>query len=224
MDDNEKTLEIIPALCIYKGYPVIKKKENYEPMKNEEGENQELNQILKELSPDYKTILLTDINGVNRDKPQLDMVKSVSTKMELWVDAGTRIGPGVIDVFVAGADFVVLGTKTLLGLDELEKANELSENVILDINYDEGIVSPKKDIRDMDPFDLAKEAKNIGIKNLIFTDLKNTAINSEFDLNSAKAIIANDLNIYFHGRFKGDERDYFNMGIKGLINEVDALL
>jgi uncharacterized protein related to proFAR isomerase len=224
MDDNEDILEMIPALCIFKGFPVIKKKDTYETLKNEEGENQDLNDFIKKLSTDYKTILLTDINGVNRDKPQLDIVKSVSTKMELWVDAGTRIGPGVIDVFVAGADYVVLGTKTLLDLDELEKANELSENVILDINYDEGIVSPKKNIRDMDPFDLAKEAKNIGIKNLIFTDLKNTAGNSDFDENSAKRVISEDLNVYFHGRFNEDHRHFSKIGIKGLVNEVDTLL
>lgn len=224
MNDEDNQIEIIPAICIYKGLPVIKEKESYEPMKNENGENLSINEILEELSNRFKKALIMDLNGINRDRPQLDIFKTISTKMELWVDAGTRIGPGVIDVFVAGADYVVLGTKTLLGLDELEKANELSENVILDINYDEGIVSPKKAVREMHPSDLIGEAKKIGIKNVIFTDLKNTTSVSDFDLSAARQVLSSDLNIYFHGRFKEGERTFLKMDIKGLIYEVDTLI
>lgn len=224
MNDEDNQKEIIPAICMYKGLPVIKEKESYEPMKNENGENLSINEILEELSTRFKKALIMDLNGINRDRPQLDIFKTISTKMELWVDAGTRIGPGVIDVFVAGADYVVLGTKTLLGLDELEKANELSENVILDINYDEGIVSPKKAIREMSSSILIEKVKNIGVKNVIFTDLKNTTSVSDFNLNAARQVLSSDLNIYFHGRFKEEGRTFLNMDIKGLIYEVDTLI
>ena len=224
MNDEDNQKEIIPAICMYKGLPVIKEKESYEPMKNENGENLSINEILEELSTRFKKALIMDLNGINRDRPQLDIFKTISTKMELWVDAGTRIGPGVIDVFVAGADYVVLGTKTLLGLDELEKANELSENVILDINYDEGIVSPKNAIREMSSSILMEKAKNIGIKNVIFTDLKNTTSSSDFDLNAARQVLPYNLNVYFHGKFKEADRTFAKMDIKGLIYEVDTLI
>jgi phosphoribosylformimino-5-aminoimidazole carboxamide ribonucleotide (ProFAR) isomerase len=224
MNNEDDQIEIIPAVYMYKGLPVIKGKETYEPMKNEDGEDLGINELLKKLSDRFKKALIMDLNGINRDRPQLDIFKTISTDMELWVDGGTRIGTGVIDVLVAGADYVVLGTKTLLGLDELEKANELSENVIFDINFDEGIVSPKKVIREMTPSSLMQEAKNIGIKNVIFTDLKNTTADSEFNLNAARQVLSSDLNIYFHGRFTEPKRTFSKMDIKGLIYEVDTLI
>lgn len=224
MNDEDNHIEIIPAIYMYKGLPVVKEKESYEPIKNEDGENLGINDILEQLSTRFEKTLIMDLNGINRDRPQLDIFKTISTKMELWVDAGTRIGPGVIDVFVAGADYVVLGTKTLLGLNELEKANELSENVILDINYDEGIVSPKSAVREMSLSGLVEETKKIGIKNAIFTDLKNTTSSSDFDLNAARQVLSPDLNVYFHGRLKEGERTFAKMDIKGLIYEVDTLI
>jgi phosphoribosylformimino-5-aminoimidazole carboxamide ribonucleotide (ProFAR) isomerase len=193
-------------------------------MKNETADDLSLNEILKKLSEDYEKVLITDLSGINRDRPQLDVLKSISTKMELWVDAGIRYGSGVIDVLVAGADYVILGTKTLRGLSELEKACELSENLMIDINYDDGIVSPDSEITDMPPSILAEKIKEVGIKSLIFTDLKHITTGSSFELNVGKSMIHAGIDVYFHGAFESESRAFEKMDLKGIINESENLI
>ncbi len=224
MESEEKIIETIPAISIYRGFPVIRKKDTYEPIKDENGENLSLDEILKKLSKQHDKVLVTDLNGITRDRPQLDLFKSLSTKMELWVDAGIRYGTGVIDVFVSGADYVVLGTKTLKGLSELEKACELSENLIIDINYDEGIVSPDKEIEDMPPSILAEKVKEVGIRSLIFTDLKHISSGSSFEINAGRSMILKGMDVYFHGIFESESRAFEKMALKGIINEYKTLV
>jgi uncharacterized protein related to proFAR isomerase len=224
MESEEKTIEKIPAIYIYRGFPVFKKKDTYEPIKDENEENLSLNEIIKKLSTRYDKVLITDLNGITRDRPQLDLIKSLSTKMELWVDAGIRYGTGVIDVFVAGADHVVLGTKTLKGLSELEKACELSENLIIDINYDNGIVSPDKEIEDMPLSILAEKVNEIGIRSLIFTDLKHISSGSSFEINAGRSMIRKGMEVYFHGIFASESRAFEKMDLKGIINESETII
>ena len=44
----------------------------------------------KRLSETYEKVMITDLSGIKRDRPQLDLLKSISTKMEIWFDPGTR--------------------------------------------------------------------------------------------------------------------------------------
>jgi uncharacterized protein related to proFAR isomerase len=224
MEPEEKDIESIPAIYIYKGYPVTKKDEVYEPLKDENGEYITLNDIIKKLSEKYTKVMITDLSGIKRDRPQLDLLKSISTKMEIWVDPGTRYGTGVIDVLVAGADYVVIGTKTLKGLSELEKACELSENIIIDINFDDGIVSPDKEIQDTPIQILAEKFREIGISTLIFTDLKHITSGSSFEINAGRSSIVSGMDVYFHGEFDRESRAFEKMDVKGLILENVELI
>jgi phosphoribosylformimino-5-aminoimidazole carboxamide ribonucleotide (ProFAR) isomerase len=163
--------------------------------------------------------MISDLSGIKRDRPQLDLLKSISTKMEIWVDPGTRYGTGVIDVLVAGADYVVIGTKTLKDLSELEKACELSENLIIDINYDDGIVSPDKEIKDTPIQILSEKFRDIGINTLIFTDLKHITSGSSFELNAGRSAIVSGMDVFFHGSFDKESRAFEKMNVKGLVLE-----
>lgn len=221
---GEKSGEAIPAINLFKGIPVIKGTEEYEPLEDKDGNKLDILELLDELKERFDRVLITDINGINRDKPQLELARDLSTKMKLWIDAGSRSRDGAIDVLVTGAERVVLGTKTLIDLGELEKALELSENVVLGIDYDDGIISPKKTIREMSPLSLVEEVKKLGITEIIFTDLKHLSSEDQFNVEVGRALLKSELKIYFHGRFDRGMGTFKGMNLAGVIVEVEALL
>jgi len=224
VNTGEKSTETIPAINLFKGIPVIKGTEGYEPLEDKDGNKMDIHELIDELKERFNRILITDINGINRDKPQLELSRELSTKMKLWIDAGSRTRDGAIDILVAGAERVVLGTKTLIDLGELEKALELSENVVLDIDYDDGIVSPRKTIREMSPLSLVEEVKRIGVEEIIFTDLKHLSSEAFFNIDVGKALLKSDMKIYFHGRFDKGIETFKGMNLAGVMMEVEVLL
>jgi uncharacterized protein related to proFAR isomerase len=219
-----KSSETIPAINLFKSVPVIKGTEGYEPLEDKDGNKMDIHELIEELKERFDRVLITDINGINRDKPQLELCRDLSTKMKLWIDAGSRSRDGAIDVLVAGAERVVLGTKTLIDLGELEKALELSENVVLGIDYDDGIISPKKTIREMSPLSLVEEVKNLGIEEIIFTDLKHLSSDAYFSVEVGKALLKSDRKIYFHGRFDKGIGILEGMNLEGVMVEVETIL
>ncbi len=224
MDNNDLKFETIPAVNLFKGMPMIKGKKGYEPVKDSDGEDLKIQNLMDELKERFTKFLVSDLEGINRDRPQLELIKEISTKMELWVDGGSRSADSAIDILVAGAEKVVMGTKTLKDLEELEKAFELSENVILGIDYDNGIVSLKKTIRDMSPLDLAREAKKMGLENIIFTDLKHIAEDSHFEMDTVKMLAGSEMKIYIHGRFNIDTVNLNGLDLTGVMIEIDKLI
>ncbi len=224
MKPGEKSTETIPAINLFKGIPVIKGTEGYEPLEDKEGNKMDIHELIEELKERFDRALITDINGINRDKPQLELCRDLSTKMRLWIDAGSRSRDGAIDVLVAGAERVVLGTKTLIDLEELEKALELSENVVLGIDYDDGIVSPKETIREMSPLSLAEEVKSYGVAEIIFTDLKHLSSETYFSVDIGKDLIKSDRKIYFHGRFDKGTEILEGMNLAGVMVEIETIL
>lgn len=224
LDNGEKSLEIIPAINLFKGVPVIKMTEAYESLQDKDGKDKGVLEVIDELKGRYDKLFITDIHGIIKDKPQLELLRGISNKMELWVDAGSRSRDGAIDVLVAGAGKVVLSTKTLGNLNELEKAIELSENVVLSIDYDNGIVSPKKEIREMTPLDLLEEARSLGLEEIIFTDLKNLASDTSFSIDIGTTLTNSHLKIYFHGKFSGGTKMLLNLNLAGAIIEMETML
>ncbi|UCF07832.1 MAG: hypothetical protein JSW28_09355 [Thermoplasmata archaeon] len=225
-DRNPETnqLEMIPAFNLLKGQPVTMQKEGCEPLKDKDQNDLDLDDLIEELKGKYDSVYITDINGVVRDKPQLESIKDISSEIKVWVDAGSRYGEGAIDILIAGAEFVVLSTKTLRNIEELENACELSENIAFGIDYDDGIVSPDKDIRNMSIGNVVTEARSIGITRAIFTDLKHLSTDARFNLDKGRQLLNQDVDIYFHGRFVSGRHGFSGIGLSGIIVEVESLL
>lgn len=224
MSKKDKQYEIIPAVNVYKGTPVVRGENVYETFKDKSGLDFEIQGLIDKLKEDFERIFILDINGINRDKPQLDLIKTLSSKIELWVDGGSRYSDSAIDILVAGAEKVVLGTKTLRSMEELKKAYELSQNIILGIDYDDGIVSPKKEISEMTPLDLVQQVQNLGIEDIIFTDLKHLTLKTTFDIEVGRSLTRSSAKIHFHGIFENDLQKYEWMDIAGLAIDVRALI
>ncbi len=221
---GEKSLEIIPAVNVFNGMPMARGEEGYEHLMDGKGANIDIEELIDELAERFDKALITDINGITKDKPQLELLKKVSSKMKFWVDAGPRNGDCAIDILITGIEKIVVGTKTLRDLEELKNAIELSENVILGIDYDDGIVSPKTSIKEMSPLRLAEEAKSVGIKEIIFTDLNHLASLGAFSIDVGSTLLDTGMKIYFHGRFKRSQEMPREQGLAGVITEVETQL
>jgi uncharacterized protein related to proFAR isomerase len=223
-DKEAGGFETVPAVSVLYGQPVIMKDREYVTQKDKDGKEMVISDIIDELKGQYEKVLITDLNGITRDRPQLEILKGICSKMSLWVDAGSRYGEGAIDILITEADKVVLATKTLRKLEELGNALELSENIILGLDYDEGIVSPNKDIRDMTPLTLVKEAEDIGIDTYIFTDMKNLTSETHFAMDAARTLLSSERKVYIHGRFESGTGRLEGLGLTGAVIEVEDLL
>jgi uncharacterized protein related to proFAR isomerase len=222
-DTEVKGFDSVPAVSILYGQPVIMKDKEYVTLKDKDGRETEITAVIDKLKGVYEKVLVTDLNGITRDRPQLEVLKGICSKMSLWVDAGSRYGEGAIDILITEADKVVLATKTLKKLEELENAMELTENIILGIDYDDGIVSPNREIREMTPLDLVREAEEIGIETFIFTDMKNLSSDTPFALDVPRTLLSRDRKVYIHGRFESGTRGLEGAGFAGAVIEFEDL-
>jgi uncharacterized protein related to proFAR isomerase len=86
-------------------------------------------------------IFIIDIDGLERNSPDMDSVKRIASITDVWLDAGVGNVDDIMDLFVSDASKVVMGTTNMESLDELREALEMSDDVIFSIGYDGGIVS-----------------------------------------------------------------------------------
>ena len=127
----------------------------------------ELDDLLSQISSKYETLYVSDEDGIEKNKPQLDLARQVCDEIPTMYEAGVRYGHNVIDVIITGAEKAVVGTATLTNLDELRGAFKLSENIILKADYRDGILGSDPSIGGRAFFDLSRDVLDIGINEMI---------------------------------------------------------
>lgn len=127
----------------------------------------ELNDLISRLSAEHDILYVSDEDGIERNKPQLDLVREVCDEIPTIYEAGVRFSQNVIDVLVTGAEKAVIGTATLADLDELRGAFKLSENIILKADYRDGILGSGPSIGGRAFLDLSRDVLDIGIGEMI---------------------------------------------------------
>jgi hypothetical protein len=135
-----------------------------------DGTDYDVFDVLDTLAPDYPTVYLADLDGLERNDPQLEYIQEISRETTLWVDAGVRTADSAIDILVAGADRAVLSSSYLRGPRELKRAWRLSTELVFEIELADGGVAP------VDPawgatgaLDLASLARAAGPDTLILS-------------------------------------------------------
>jgi phosphoribosylformimino-5-aminoimidazole carboxamide ribonucleotide (ProFAR) isomerase len=121
-------MQILPRVTVHAGRVVLPDGEGYRAT------DWEPVSVIQAAAKEYGTVILEDIGAVFGDMPQLDLLREVE-KLEVWVDGGIRVSENVMDVLVAGGAKAVVSTRTLQGLDELEKAVKLTDNIVFQIDY-----------------------------------------------------------------------------------------
>jgi len=123
---------------------------------------QEVVEPLDQALQDFGRVLLWDLGGIERNRPNLELLKRFEGE-PLWVDAGIRVADSLVDVLVAGAERAVVGTKTLRALSELDEARELTENLVPLLDFVRGKLWASEDVRDLPPGDLLRRWREDGL-------------------------------------------------------------
>jgi uncharacterized protein related to proFAR isomerase len=124
----------------------------------------------------YHRFCVVDLEGLRRNRAQLDYLQELSRSGEMWVDAGIRTGDQVIDILVTGARRAVLSTAYLLSQKELRRAWRLSTEVLLAIESDGHFIRSRGNEWDGIPITTAlSSARSIGVVDVILRT-RNTII------------------------------------------------
>lgn len=119
--------------------------------------------FVSELSEKYEKLYVADLDGILRNKPQLDIAREVCEEMSTYYEGGVRYANNVIDMLITGADKAVIGTSTLASLEELRGAFKLSENITFKVDFRDGIVSFDPHIAGRAFLDLARDVHDMGV-------------------------------------------------------------
>ena len=126
-----------------------------------------LKEIVSGLSIDHDRVYVADTDGILKNKPQLDIAQSICDEISTMYEGGVRYSHNVIDMLITGADTAVVGTSTLVDLEELGGAFKLSENITFKVDFRDGIVSSDPSIAGRALPDLFRDIAQIGIDEVI---------------------------------------------------------
>ncbi|HTT26029.1 MAG TPA: HisA/HisF-related TIM barrel protein, partial [Thermoplasmata archaeon] len=111
----------------------------------------------------YRRIYIVDLEGVQKNEPQLDLWQELSREADLWIDGGVQLGDQAIDILVSGARRAVLSTSRIRNADELDKAWKLSQELAFEIEVSQGKVpSAPPAWHDRVPEEVATEVRASG--------------------------------------------------------------
>ncbi|MCK5561982.1 MAG: hypothetical protein KAJ51_15390 [Thermoplasmata archaeon] len=218
------TFKKIPAISLMDKTIVLAHGNKYETLTIDEKVPDALD-LIEIITENYNTIYMMDINGLTKGKPQTDLVRALSEYCEVWLDAGVSDSEDVYDLLVAGAHEVVVSSKTLKDLYELARAYELTENIIFELDYAQGIISPNSQLMNMSPEKLGEEIKDIGINRVIFADLDRIGKNKALERNIIQSLVTMDLQVYVGGGVKFVDMPLLkNLRTGGAIVELTDIL
>ncbi len=192
-------MDDIPSVSFKEGSVVVTENDEYVEH-TIDGEATDINTLFESLS-DYERIYLIDLDGIERNRPQLDLIKRLSIRREVWVDCGVRDMNTLLDLYVAGADRVVISTKTLRDMDFVEKAVEISDSMVFSIDIFHGkILSPSDEIGNMSLIQVLKKVVDMGIKTVIISNLDDSTL----DLLELRNAPQEDYQIFTAGDVRND--------------------
>lgn len=99
-------------------------------------------EVLDALSGQYARVYLVDLDGLERNDPQLEYLQEISREVPIWVDAGVRSADGAIDILVAGAEIAVLSSSYIDGPREIKRAWRLSTEIVFEVEIVNGMPAP----------------------------------------------------------------------------------
>jgi hypothetical protein len=119
-------------------------------------------------SNENKLIYIFDLDGIERNKPNLCTYQKMSITYELWVDSGPRTLGDVVDAFMAGSAAITI-RKNLYPKLDMASIREITENKIF-INID---LEEQDEYRILDNFfNAADGIVNLTSKEKITTNFK----------------------------------------------------
>jgi len=151
----------------------------------------ELSELGSKLSDKFEKVYVADLDGLERNKPQLDVVQEMCDEIPTLYEGGMRFASSVIDMLITGAEKAVVSSATLVSLEDLRGAFKLSDNIIFKVDFRDGILSFDPQIAGRAFPSLAKDLKEIGVAELIVPpELASEAIDAKKKLGFSLGVFA----------------------------------
>lgn len=236
-DPKTMLVQTIPALSVKKNKLVRALDDGFEPIKL--GFTESVERIIRS----HDKMLLVDYDGLLSNRPQYDLMQDVrdiasdiDEDIELWVEAGVRQSESAIDLFIAGADSVVLCTSLLPSISEIKKSSDMSGELILSIDMGNtcrpgqrtaSVISPSGEIAALGLQGLAQKCMGMGIGKIILDTAVTDSAAGAADLYAeAKALSgqAGAPEIFMHvaaGELTQGREKFQSIGIGGVIVDAD---
>ena len=212
-------MKLIPALSIKEGRVAIVEDGNYVFLRNVEGQFRNPVNLIREWKFSGEEVFVLDIDGLERNSPDLDTVKRIAAYKDVWLDAGVDDADSMMDLFVSDASRVVMGTICLESLVELEKALDISENIIISVGYDGGVVSPDPSIAGLTLEEIMEKLGKIeNLRNGMLFDLGGIRDGKRMDLETISKIAGQFKEFYVAGHINREDIPALeDAGISGAI-------
>ncbi|MCK9582662.1 MAG: 1-(5-phosphoribosyl)-5-[(5-phosphoribosylamino)methylideneamino]imidazole-4-carboxamide isomerase [Endomicrobiales bacterium] len=166
---------IIPAIDLLDGKCVRLLKGDYNQVSVYSNNPSEI--ALKWQEAGAKRLHVVDLDGARSGEPKnLSVISSIRKvfKGQIELGGGIRDNSTLENVFSAGIDYAIIGTAVCENIDFVrDAATKHFGKIIIGIDVKDGKVSVKgwKETTTTDAIELGKKLKNIGILEIIFTDI-----------------------------------------------------
>ncbi|MFZ0830648.1 MAG: HisA/HisF-related TIM barrel protein [Thermoplasmata archaeon] len=159
---------LIPNLYLDSGQIVEAESGQFQPVLDDAGKPADPFEVSDRLVAKFQRFCVVDLEGLRRNRPQLDYLQELSRSGELWVDAGVRTGDQVIDILVTGARRTVLSTAYLLNPKQLRRAWRLSTEILFAVETEGAVVRSRgNDWDNMPASEAVASARAVGIVDVV---------------------------------------------------------
>ncbi len=161
---------LVPCLLLRRGTVCLPGPEGPVPVRRRSGAAFDVFDVIDRLSPQYPLLYFADLDGLERNDPQLEYIQELSRDMPLWVDSGVRRADQAIDVIVAGAQKAVLSSAYLQGPRELRRAWRLSTELVFELETIDGrLESVDPGWQTNDPLAIVRAARGVGVDSVVLS-------------------------------------------------------
>jgi phosphoribosylformimino-5-aminoimidazole carboxamide ribonucleotide (ProFAR) isomerase len=190
---------VIPAVSLQRGRVVVINQGEYEPLTDLDDRELTLYDFTELFLEDFGTVMVLDIDGIERRRPQLTLMGTIAPIKNVWWDPGVRNLEDMMDAFTAGANRVVVGTKTVWNLAELRACQEFSRDWVLSLDWADGILSRDAQISQADPIDFLKLMYDEGLRRVMFSQYGPVRSGSRIDMDFVREMDETTRRLYLGG-------------------------
>ena len=197
---------------------------SYYLLRGEDDEVIDPRDLLLELKKEFGMVYILDIDGIEKNAPNLKLIQHSTPLLPIWTYAGSRDTMGVMDVLVAGVSKVIIGTQDLHELRLLEEAHDMTDNIMISFDHDTSLLSPSQNLKDLGLRELARRVKKIGKKTAIFFDLGRLSNGGALNLREIRVLQEVFEEVYVAGILSPADIDRLDeMDVSGIIADFKSL-
>ena len=167
---SRSTPLLMPCLMLSHGRVMLPGEGGPKLARGPDGSPLDVFDVSERLVGEFGRLYVVDLDGIDRDRPELDFLQELSRDAEVWVDAGVRTADQAIDVLVTGAHRAVLSTGTIASDRSVGRAWKLSTDIAVEIEVRDGSVAAAVEAwRGGTVEDVSRKIRDLGPAELILS-------------------------------------------------------